>query len=56
LNIDFDINKERQHCKIGTVCRVTCGMGRVNERDESEGIWWMDFIYLNEIKQRNLLH
>jgi hypothetical protein len=24
----------------------TCGRGRVNEGDESEGIWLMDFIYL----------
>jgi hypothetical protein len=29
--------------------------GKVNGRDEGEGIWWMDFIYLYKIKQRNLL-
>jgi hypothetical protein len=29
--------------------------GRVNERDESDGIWWMDFIHLHEIEQRNFL-
>jgi hypothetical protein len=29
--------------------------GRVNGGDEGEGIWWMDFIYIHEIEQRNLL-
>jgi hypothetical protein len=29
------------------------GRGRVTEGDEGEGIWWMDFIYLYEIEQRN---
>jgi hypothetical protein len=33
----------------------TCGREKVNEGDEGEGIWWMDFIYLYEIEQRNLL-
>jgi hypothetical protein len=27
----------------------------VNKGDGGEGIWWMDFIYLQEIEQRNLL-
>jgi hypothetical protein len=31
------------------------GMGRVNEGDGGEGIWWMGFIYLHEMEQRNLL-
>jgi hypothetical protein len=25
---------------------------RVNEGDEGEGIWWMDFIYLYKIEQK----
>jgi hypothetical protein len=55
LNINLDINNEIQDCKIDTVCggRVLAREGRVNERDYSEGIWLIDFIY--EIKQRNLL-
>jgi hypothetical protein len=28
---------------------------RVNEGDEGEGIWWVDFIYLYETEQRHLL-
>jgi hypothetical protein len=49
------MNNERQGCKIGTVCGggITSGRGRVDEGDEGEGIWLMDFIY--EIEQRNLL-
>jgi hypothetical protein len=31
------------------------GEGRVNEGDEGEGLWLMDFIYLYKIEQRNLL-
>jgi hypothetical protein len=27
----------------------------VNEGDEGEGLWLMDFIYLYKIEQRNLL-
>jgi hypothetical protein len=27
----------------------------VNGGDENGRIWWMDFIYLHEIEQRNLL-
>jgi hypothetical protein len=34
---------------------VLVGAGRVNEGDEGEGIWLMDFIYLYKIEQRNLL-
>jgi hypothetical protein len=33
----------------------TCARGRVNKGDLGEGIWLMDFIYLYEIEQRNLL-
>jgi hypothetical protein len=29
--------------------------GRLNEGDEGEGMWLMDFIYLHKIEQRNLL-
>jgi hypothetical protein len=29
--------------------------GEVNGEDEGEGIWLMDFIYLHEIEQKNLL-
>jgi hypothetical protein len=31
------------------------GRGRGNEGDEGEVIWLMDFIYIHEIDQRNLL-
>jgi hypothetical protein len=31
------------------------GGRRVNEGDEDEGIWWMDFIHLSETEQRDLL-
>jgi hypothetical protein len=56
LNINLNINNKRQDCKIGTVCAgILVGEGRVNEVDEGEGIWFMDFIYLHEIEQRNLL-
>jgi hypothetical protein len=34
---------------------VFVGQGRVNEGEEGEGIWLMDFIYLHEIEPRNLL-
>jgi hypothetical protein len=54
LNIDLNIKNERQDRKIGTV-RGNGGMGRVNGGDGGEGIWWMGFIYLYEIEQRNLL-
>jgi hypothetical protein len=54
LNIDLDINNERQDCKIGTVGGL-CGRGRGNGGVEGDGIWVMDFIYLYEIDQRNLL-
>jgi hypothetical protein len=46
------INNERQDCKIGNA-----GVGymweEVNERDEGEGIWLVDFIY--KIEQWNPL-
>jgi hypothetical protein len=31
------------------------GGGRVNGGDEGEGIWVMDYIYIQEIEQWNLL-
>jgi hypothetical protein len=31
LNIDLEINNEKQDCKIGTVCVGTCGGGKMNE-------------------------
>jgi hypothetical protein len=34
---------------------VTTGRGRVKEGDSGEGIWLMDFTYLYETAQRNLL-
>jgi hypothetical protein len=56
LNIDLNINNERQDCEIGTVWGVVLvGEGRLNEGDEGEEIWWLDFIYLYEIELRNLL-
>jgi hypothetical protein len=55
LNISLNINSERQDCKIGTVRGVLVGGRMVNEGNSGEGIWWMDFIYLFEIEQRNLL-
>jgi hypothetical protein len=44
---------ERQDCKIGIVYvgGGTCGRGRVNGGNKSEGIWLMDFIYIHEIEQ-----
>jgi hypothetical protein len=33
LNIDLNINNERQDCKIDTVWGSTCGRRRVNEGD-----------------------
>jgi hypothetical protein len=56
LNIDLDINNERQEYKIGTVWGGYLWKGgRMNEGDEGEGIWLMDFIHLYVIEQRNLL-
>jgi hypothetical protein len=56
LNIDLEINDERQDCKIGTMYGgILVGGRRVSEGDEGEGMWLMDFIYLNEIEQLNLL-
>jgi hypothetical protein len=45
LNIDLNINNERQDCKIGTVGGSTGGV------NEGERIWLMDFIHLFEIEQ-----
>jgi hypothetical protein len=33
----------------------TCVRGRMDEGDEGEGKWLMDFIYLYEIEERSLL-
>jgi hypothetical protein len=43
LNIDLGINNERQDYKLGTVGVYLCA-GRVNEGNNGEGIWLMDFI------------
>jgi hypothetical protein len=54
--MDLNINNERQDSKIGMVyVGVLVREGRVNKGGEGEGIWWVDFIYLHEIEQRNLL-
>jgi hypothetical protein len=54
LNIDLDINNERQNYKIGTVGGIVGGE-EGEQRRLGEGIWLMDFIYLYEIEQRNFL-
>jgi hypothetical protein len=46
LNINLNINNERQDCDIGIVWGGTSGKGRVNEGDQGESIWLMDVIYL----------
>jgi hypothetical protein len=43
LNIDLEINNERQDYKISTMERVSVG-------DEGEDIWLMGFIHTHEIK------
>jgi hypothetical protein len=43
LNINLDINNERQDCKIGTG-------GGTCEGDKGETMWLMDFIFLYEIE------
>jgi hypothetical protein len=55
LNINLNINNERQDCKIDRVGWVLVGRGRVNEGDGGEGMWLMGFICLHEIEQRKLL-
>jgi hypothetical protein len=50
LNIDLDINNKSEDCKIGTVGGVLMS-GEVNEGDEDEGIWLVDFIYINKIEK-----
>jgi hypothetical protein len=56
FNIHLNIKNERHDCKIGTVCAgALVGERRVNEGDEDEGIWLMDFIYLYKKEQTNLL-
>jgi hypothetical protein len=52
LNIDqILIIKDRTVKLVQCVWRGTCGRRRVNGGDEGEGMWWMVFIYLYEIKQ-----
>jgi hypothetical protein len=53
LNIDVRINNETQDCKIGMMCRGEgiWGKGRVNGRDEGDGIWLMGFIPTYKIEQ-----
>jgi hypothetical protein len=55
LNSNLNITNENQDNKIGTVCVGVYEDGEVNEGDEGEGIWLMDFIHLYVIEQRNLL-
>jgi hypothetical protein len=50
-NIDLGNNNKRQDYKIDTVKGVLVGGKRVNEGDEGEGIWLVNFIYLYEIEQ-----
>jgi hypothetical protein len=45
LNIDLGITNEIQDCKIH---------GRMNQEDEGEGIWLMDFIYQYETSKKDL--
>jgi hypothetical protein len=41
LNIDLEINNERQDCKIGTMCRgVFVGEGKVNEETKVKEYGW----------------
>jgi hypothetical protein len=45
-------NNERHDCKIGTVWKgYLWEGGRVNRRDEGEGIWLMGFIYVYKTEQ-----
>jgi hypothetical protein len=48
LNIDLEINNEREDYKMGIVWG---GGERVNEGDKGDGIWLMDFMYLCEVEQ-----
>jgi hypothetical protein len=45
LNINLNISNERRY-SVG----ILIGMGRVNEGEEGEGIWLIDFIYLYELE------
>jgi hypothetical protein len=47
------VNNERQDYKIGTV-GAACGRERVNALI-GKGTWLMDFLYLNETEQCNVL-
>jgi hypothetical protein len=47
LYIDFGIKKERQDCKIGTVCVVLVGwVGGLKEMKVKEYGWWAVYIYM----------
>jgi hypothetical protein len=47
--------KDRTVKRYSVCVGSTCGRGKMNERDEDEGMWLMNFIYLHEIEQRNFL-
>jgi hypothetical protein len=54
LNINLNINKEKQYCKIDAVCGAELvGRRRVKEGDYCDGIRQMDFINLHETELRN---
>jgi hypothetical protein len=42
--MNLNIHNERQDCKMCTACGVLVGE-ELNEGDEGEGIWRMDFTY-----------
>jgi hypothetical protein len=57
LNIDLTIDNERLEYKISLVWgMIQLGGQRVNEGDEGEAIWLIDFVYLYEIEQRNMFN
>jgi hypothetical protein len=56
LNIDLEINNERQDCTIGTVGRVLKRGEKVNEGDEGEGMWlWASYTKQNNETSCNSL-
>jgi hypothetical protein len=50
LGIDLGTNSQRQDYKIGSVRGILVEEGKVNEGDETEGIWLMDLTYIYEIE------
>jgi hypothetical protein len=57
LNINLTIDNERLEYKISLVWgMIQLGGQRVNEGDEGEAIWLIDFVYLYEIEQRNMFN